>query len=94
MKHNYSLLLERITMEKKTPPYLTRYERAKVLSVRAQQLSVGHQPAIEVDPSLSDHLEIALQELKEKKIPNTISRKLPDQSIEVWAVKDMINLYD
>ena len=34
--------------DKTTPPYLTRYERAKVLSVRAQQLSVGSQPRVEV----------------------------------------------
>ena len=55
--------------EKKTSPFLTRYERAKVLSIRAQQLSVGKQPQIEVDSSNINHLEIALQELIEKKIP-------------------------
>jgi len=79
---------------KKTPPYLTRYERTKVISVRAQQLSIGKQPQIEVDSTNTNHLEIALQELKEKKIPNNIIRKLPDKTIEIWAVKDLINLYD
>ena len=79
---------------KKTSPYLTRYERAKVISVRAQQLSIGKQPQIEVDGTNINHLEIALQELKEKKIPNNIIRKLPDNTIEIWAAKDLINLYD
>ncbi len=80
--------------EKKTSPYLTRYERAKVISVRAQQLSIGKQPQIEVDGTNINHLEIALQELKEKKIPNNIIRKLPDNTVEIWAAKDLINLYD
>ena len=80
--------------QKKTSPYLSRYERAKVISIRAQQLSVGKQPQIEVDGTNINHLEIALQELKEKKIPNSIIRKLPDNTIEIWAAKDLINLYD
>ena len=46
---------------KKTPPYLTRYERTKVISVRAQQLSIGKQPQIEVDSTNTNHLEIAFQ---------------------------------
>ena len=80
--------------QKKTSPYLSRYERAKVISIRAQQLSIGKQPQIEVDITNINHLEIALQELKEKKIPNNIIRTLPDNSIEIWAAKDLINLYD
>ena len=80
--------------QKKTSPYLSRYERAKVISIRAQQLSIGKQPQIEVDSTNINHLEIALQELKEKKIPNNIIRTLPDNSIEIWAAKDLINLYD
>ena len=80
--------------EKKTSPFLTRYERAKVLSIRAQQLSVGKQPQIEVDSSNINHLEIALQELIEKKIRNNIFRKLPDNTVEIWAAKDLINLHD
>lgn len=81
-------------MDKKTPPYLTRYERAKVISIRAQQLSIGNQPRMEVNESHTSHLAIALQELKEKKIPNNIVRILPDKTTEIWAVKDLINLYD
>ena len=80
--------------QKKTSPYLSRYERTKVISVRAQQLSIGNQPQIEVDSTNTNHLEIAIQELKEKKIPNNIIRKLPDKTIEIWAAKDLINLYD
>jgi DNA-directed RNA polymerase I, II, and III subunit RPABC2 len=80
--------------QKKTSPYLSRYERAKVISIRAQQLSIGKQPQIEVDSNNINHLEIALQELKEKKIPNNIIRKLPDNTIEIWAAKDLVNLYD
>ena len=81
-------------MDKKTSPYLSRYERAKVISVRAQQLSIGKQPQIKVASTNINHLEIALQELREKKNPNNIIRTLPDKTVEIWAVKDLINLYD
>ena len=79
--------------QKKTSPYLSRYERVKVISVRAQQLSVGKQPQIKVGAN-TNYINISLQELKDKQIPNNIIRKLPDKSIEIWAAKDLINLYD
>ncbi len=79
---------------KLTPPYLTRYERAKVLSVRAQQLSVGKLPKVEVPLGHTTHLEVAFRELVEKKIPNHVVRVLPNGRSETWAVRDLINLFD
>ncbi len=79
---------------KKTPPYLTRYERAKVIGVRAEQISVGQVPLIEDVFDGRSALDLAIQELIEKKIPNKIIRKLPNGDTETWLVKDLINLYD
>ena len=37
----------------------------------------------------TDPLEIAEKELKEKKIPFTVRRYLPDGSFEDWSLKDL-----
>ena len=79
---------------RKTPPFLTRYERAKVLAVRAEQLSIGQLPRVEIPDGNMSHLDIAWQELRLKTISNCIVRTLPSGATEVWAVKDLINLYD
>ena len=77
--------------EKKTSPYLTRYERAKVISVRAQQLSIGKQPQIEVDGTNINHLEIALQELKEKKIQIDILNKISKTISYNWNLEQILD---
>lgn len=38
----------------------------------------------------TDPLEIAMKELREKKIPIIIRRFLPDNSYEDWAVNELI----
>ena len=78
----------------RTPPYITRYERAKVLGVRAEQISVGQVPLVEDPFEGRSPLSLALQELREKKIPNKIIRKLPNGETETWYAKELINLYD
>lgn len=38
----------------------------------------------------TDPLEIAMRELREKKIPIVIRRYLPDRSYEDWAINELI----
>lgn len=38
----------------------------------------------------TDPLEIAMKELREKKIPIVIRRYLPDRSYEDWAIDELI----
>ena len=47
-------------------------------------------PVLVDDNDLTDPLEIAMLELKSKKIPIVIRRYLPDGSFEDWAVEDLI----
>ena len=62
-----------------TTKYLTKYERARLLGTRAQQISMG--APILVDPEGEmDPLMIAKRELIEKKIPFIIRRYFPDGS--------------
>ena len=48
----------------KTLPFLTKYEKARILGERAKQINAGGQPFIEVDVSTIDGYLIAMQELE------------------------------
>ena len=73
----------------KTVPILSRYERARILGERADQLNSGAEPFIEVDQTMIDGYLIALRELEEKKIPFIIQRPLPNGGCEYWRLKDL-----
>jgi DNA-directed RNA polymerase subunit K/omega len=72
-----------------TVPFLTKYERARILGVRAKQINSGAEPFIAVDEKIIDGYVIAEMELRAKKIPFIISRPLPDGQIEYWRAADL-----
>ncbi|EIW71405.1 DNA-directed RNA polymerase I, II, and III subunit RPABC2 [Tremella mesenterica] len=72
-----------------TTPYMTKYERARVLGTRALQISMNAPVLVPVEGE-TDPLEIALKELAQKKIPLVIRRYLPDNSFEDWKVEELI----
>jgi DNA-directed RNA polymerase subunit K/omega len=76
----------------KTYPFLTQYEKTKVLSLRASQLAHNSRPFIVVPPHVTDVHEIARLELEAKRIPYTIKRPLPDRTFEYWRLQDLIIL--
>lgn len=71
-----------------TSPRLTKYERAKIIGMRATQLSQGANPTIIPKKGMSIY-DIALEEIKQKKCPYIIKRYLPDGSYEQWKVNDL-----
>lgn len=73
----------------KTYPFLSKYEKAKIIGVRTKQLNNGADPFIEVEPNIIDGLNIAIKELNEKKLPFIIARPLPNGSREYWRLKDL-----
>jgi len=73
----------------KTLPFLTKYEKARILGERAKQLNVGATPFVHVEPHMIDGYLIALKELEEKKIPFIIKRPLPNGGCEYWKLKDL-----
>ncbi|WIA15360.1 hypothetical protein OEZ86_003985 [Tetradesmus obliquus] len=79
----------RTVAERITTRYLTKYERARVLGTRALQISMNAPVMVDTGDE-TDPLEIAMKELREKKIPFTIRRYLPDGSYEDWALKELI----
>lgn len=73
----------------KTIPILTKYEKARVLGLRAKQIENGSLPLIELDKSIIDPYLIAIRELEQKKIPYIIKRPLPNGASEYWKLKDL-----
>ena len=73
----------------RTIPILTKYEKARVLGVRAKQIDMGAQPLIAVPPNVIRGYDIAVMELEQKRIPFIIRRPLPNGSCEYWKVEDL-----
>jgi DNA-directed RNA polymerase I, II, and III subunit RPABC2 len=75
-----------------TYPFLTPYERTKVLSLRASQLAHGSPAFIDVPEYLTDVYEIAKAELEAKRLPYILKRPLPNGQYEYWRLADLILL--
>ena len=86
---SYQDVIENISKkEKKTIPYLSKFEKARIIGNRAQQLAYGAQPKINTE-NLLDIYEIATEELKQRKIPFIIRRPIPNGACEYWKVSDL-----
>jgi DNA-directed RNA polymerase I, II, and III subunit RPABC2 len=73
----------------RTLPFLSKYERTRILGERAKQINDGAKPFIQTDPSIIDGYLIALKELEEKKLPFIIRRPLCNGGSEYWKLKDL-----
>jgi len=73
----------------KTLPILTRYEKAKIIGLRAKQINNGAQVFIDVPHNMIEGLSIAEKELEAKKVPFIIRRPLPNGGSEYWKVSDL-----
>jgi DNA-directed RNA polymerases I, II, and III subunit RPABC2 len=82
--------------ERKTTNKMTKYERARILGARTEQLRRGDKTyanldnaqLIEKDPLY--HYNIALLELEQKKMPYIILRYRTDGKIEPWSANELI----
>lgn len=68
---------------------MTKYEKARVLGTRALQISMNAPPMVQLEGE-DDPLQIAMKELRSKKIPLIIRRFLPDGSWEDWRVDELL----
>lgn len=73
----------------KTLPFLTKFEKAKVLGIRAKQINEGAQPFIKTQPTVVAGYTIAQLELSQKKIPFIIRRPIPNGGSEYWKLSDL-----
>jgi len=75
--------------KRSTTPYMTKYERARVLGTRALQLSMNA-PSLVDRSGVTDPLQVAIMELNEKKIPLIVRRYLPDGWYEDWTCEELL----
>jgi DNA-directed RNA polymerase I, II, and III subunit RPABC2 len=78
--------------DRKSVPYMTKYEKTKLVSARVQQLSHGAPPLTSVDGLDSDNQfflhRVAEKEILEQKLPYIISRKFPN-FVEYWSAQEL-----
>jgi len=73
----------------RTIPVMTKFEKTRILGVRAKQLDDGAQPFITVPEGVVDGYTIAVEELTRKAIPFIIKRPLPNGGAEYWRASDL-----
>lgn len=73
----------------RTLPFLTKYEKARILGERAKQIECGAMPFVKLDEKIIDSYAIACKELEAKKIPFIIKRPLPNGGCEFWKLADL-----
>jgi DNA-directed RNA polymerases I, II, and III subunit RPABC2 len=74
-------------IKKKTVPFLNKFERARLIGVRIQQLSSGAQPKI-CTKGFNSIKDIVEEELIQRKIPLIIKRILPNGESEEWRLEE------
>ena len=101
--HNYDeiLAMTKVVRDKngiivddlhKTIPFLTKYEKARILGQRAKQINSGATVFVKVPEKVIDGYLIAELELIEKRVPFIIRRPLPNGGSEYWSIKDLENI--
>ena len=73
-----------------TQPYLTKYEKTKIISERAQQIANGSLPLLKNPEVYNSVYEIAIEELKQKKVPFIIKRPVSN-GYEYCKIEHFIN---
>jgi DNA-directed RNA polymerase I, II, and III subunit RPABC2 len=73
----------------RTLPFITKYEKAKILGERTKQLNAGAEAFVEVSDEIVDGYLIAMAEFEQKKIPMIVRRPLPNGGSEFWRLADL-----
>ncbi len=70
-------------------PFVTKYEKARIIGERTRQLNSGAIPFIDVSSDIIDGYLIAVEEFNKKKIPFIVKRPLPSGKCEYWKLSDL-----
>jgi len=76
----------------RSPPFLTQYEKTKIIGLRANQLSQSARPYIAVPEYVTDVWEIARMELAQRRLPFIVRRPMPNGTHEYWRLSDLLIL--
>ncbi|KAK3943057.1 RNA polymerase, subunit omega/K/RPB6 [Diplogelasinospora grovesii] len=75
--------------QRTTTPFMTKYEKARILGTRALQISMNAPVLVDLEGE-TDPLQIAIKELREKKIPLIVRRYMPDGYYEDWTCEELL----
>ena len=79
-----------IENDKKTLPLLSKFEKARLIGIRKQQLATGSSACVKGEFSNLD--EIIEEELKQKTLPLIVRRILHNGSHEDWRIEEFKNI--
>ena len=71
-------------------PFLSIFEKTKIIGMRTNQLAQGARPYILVPEHITSVQEIAKLELEQRRLPIIIKRHMPDGSYEKFRLSDML----
>jgi DNA-directed RNA polymerases I, II, and III subunit RPABC2 len=83
---------EKADSNHRTYPFLTNFEKTKIIGLRANQISKGSVPFVSVPKHITDVRDIARLELEQKRLPFIIKRPLPNGTFEYWRLADLLIL--
>ncbi len=76
----------------KTQPFLTQFEKTRILGFRTNQIAQGARPFVPVPKHVTKPIDIAKLELEQQRLPFILKRPLPDGSFEYWRLRDLLIL--
>lgn len=74
----------------RSQPFLSIFEKTKILGFRANQIAQGARPYILVPEHVTNVLEIAKLELEQRRLPLILKRPMPDGTFEYWRLSDLL----
>jgi DNA-directed RNA polymerase subunit K/omega len=83
---------EALDANHKSQPFLTQYEKTRILGFRTNQLAQGAIPYVAVPDHIVNVLDIAKMELEQRRLPFIIKRPMPDGTFEYWRLCDLLVL--
>lgn len=69
---------------------MTKYEYTKILGMRAQQITMGSNPLINITRDMKSAVEVAEEELRQRKTPYIVARKINSNKTDFWKIEDMV----
>lgn len=85
------------TRNRKTLPILSKYEKAKIIGIRAQQIAMGSYVYLDDIKDKINPLDIAKEELRQKRTPLLVRRTISSKKgnvFEDWRIEELIDVFE
>lgn len=68
---------------------MTKYQYTNVLGIRATQIAHGAPVKIEITSDMKSAVQVAEEELRQRKTPFFVAREINKNHIDLWRIEDM-----